>query len=77
MASGPIQYPVYILYSKRYYKKYCEDLSLDVLKQAEVKIGNHGVFLHGSFLNLPKEDNFFDCAVSIHTIYQMDKENSG
>lgn len=74
MASGPIQYPEYILYSKGYDKRYCVDLSLDALKQAEVKIGNHGVYLHGSFFDLPIEDNFFDCAVSIHTIYHMDKD---
>ena len=32
------------------------------------------MFLHGSFLDIPLEDNFFDCTVSLHTIYHIDKQ---
>jgi ubiquinone/menaquinone biosynthesis C-methylase UbiE len=74
MASGPIQYPEYVTYSKNFNKRYCVDLSKDALKMAEKKIGDHGVFLHGSFFDLSIEDNFFDCALSLHTIYHMAKE---
>jgi len=74
MASGPIQYMEYLNYSKNFKKRYCVDLSSDALKMAEEKIGDHGVFLHGSFFDLELHENFFDCALSLHTIYHMAKE---
>lgn len=74
MASGPIQYPEYLEYSRNFLKRYCVDLSAGALEAARSKIGDHGVFLCGSFLDLPLEENFFDCAVSLHTIYHIDKD---
>jgi ubiquinone/menaquinone biosynthesis C-methylase UbiE len=74
MASGPIQYKEYLQYSMNFSKRYCVDLSSSALESAEKKIGDHGVFLHGSFFDLDLEENFFDCAVSLHTIYHMDKD---
>jgi ubiquinone/menaquinone biosynthesis C-methylase UbiE len=74
MASGPIQYEEYLNYSKNFRKRWCVDLSTDALKMAEEKIGDHGIFLNDSFFKLPFEDNFFDCAISLHTIYHMNKE---
>lgn len=74
MASGPIQYKEYLEYSKNFKKRYCVDLSSGALEKAKKKIGDHGVFLHGSFFNIPMERNFFDCAVSLHTIYHIDKD---
>lgn len=74
MASGPIQYREYLEYSKNYKKRYCVDLSSDALKSAKKKIGDHGVFLCGSFFDLSFEENFFDCTVSLHTIYHIDKD---
>ena len=41
---------------------------------AKKKIGDHGVFLHGNFLDILMEENFFDCTVSLHTIYHIDKD---
>lgn len=73
MASGPIQYPEYLTYSKNYEKRYCVDLSLDALNLAKKKIADHGVFLHGSFFDIPLEENFFDCSLSMHTIYHIHK----
>ena len=73
MASGPIQYKEYIEYSKNFDKRYCVDLSIDALKSAKEKIGEHGIFLHGSFFDIPLEENFFDCSISLHTIYHMHK----
>jgi len=73
MASGPIQYKEYLEYSKNFDKRYCIDLSLDALKSAKEKIGAHGVYLHGSFFEIPLEENFFDCSISLHTIYHMHK----
>ncbi len=74
MGSGPIQYKEYLEYSKNFKKRYCVDLSSEALEKAKSKIGDHGVFLHGSFLDIPMEENFFDCAFSLHTIYHIDKE---
>lgn len=74
MASGPIQYREYLKYSDNFKKRYCVDLSASALADAKQKIGNHGVFLHGSFFDIDLEKNFFDCAVSLHTIYHIDKE---
>ena len=73
MASGPIQYPEYLKFSENYETRYCVDLSAKALRDAKSKIGDHGVFLCGSFFDIDLEDNFFDCAISLHTIYHMDK----
>lgn len=74
MASGPIQYPEYLNYSSGFKKRYCVDLSQNALDKAKELIGSHGEFLHGSFFDLDLDDNFFDCAISLHTIYHMDKD---
>ncbi|MGL5835829.1 MAG: class I SAM-dependent methyltransferase [Waterburya sp.] len=74
MASGPIPYQEYLDYSQNFQKRYCVDLSTKALADAKRKIGDQGVFLHGSFFDLELEQNLFDCAISLHTIYHMDKE---
>ncbi len=74
MASGPIQYKEYLEYSRNFEKRYCVDLSSGALEAAKKKIGNHGVFLHGSFFDIPLDEDFFDCAISLHTIYHIDKD---
>jgi ubiquinone/menaquinone biosynthesis C-methylase UbiE len=74
MASGPIQYIEYLAYSRNFKQRYCVDLSSAALEQARKKIGEHGVFLNGSFLNIEMEPNFFDCTISLHTIYHIDKD---
>jgi SAM-dependent methyltransferase len=73
MASGPIQYPEYLEYSKGFTRRHCVDLSADALAQAKAKIGDHGVYHHGNFFDLPFERDFFDCALSLHTIYHIDE----
>jgi ubiquinone/menaquinone biosynthesis C-methylase UbiE len=73
MASGPIQFLEYLEYSRTYDKRYCVDLSSAALELAKRKIGEKGVFLHGSFFDLEFSDNFFDCCLSLHTIYHMDR----
>lgn len=74
MASGPIQYKEYLEYSKNFKKRYCIDLSKAALDQAREKIGDHGVYLCGSFFDIALEDEFFDCSISLHTIYHIDKD---
>lgn len=73
MASGPIQFREYLEYSRHFRKRYCVDLSAKALAVAKQKIGDHGVFLQGDFLDMPLEKDFFDCTVSLHTIYHIDK----
>jgi len=58
MASGPIQYQEYLEYSKHFKKRYCVDLSESALKDAKNKIGDHGVFLRGSFFDIQLKENF-------------------
>jgi ubiquinone/menaquinone biosynthesis C-methylase UbiE len=74
MASGPIQYNEYLEYSKGFNKRYCIDLSKVALEDAKKKIGDHGIFLCGSFFDIELKDNFFDCTISIHTLYHIDKD---
>jgi ubiquinone/menaquinone biosynthesis C-methylase UbiE len=74
MASGPIPYKEYLDYSRNFQQRYCVDLSAQALADAERKIGDRGVFLHGSFFELELAENLFDCAISLHTIYHIDKE---
>jgi SAM-dependent methyltransferase len=74
MASGPIQYPEYLAYSKNFRLRYCVDLSAGALEQAKARIGEHGVYLHGSFFDIPLEENLFDCSISLHTVYHIAKE---
>ena len=59
MASGPIQYPEYLEFSKSFRKRYCVDLSKKALNGAREKIGAHGEYLHGNFLDMDIENNFF------------------
>jgi ubiquinone/menaquinone biosynthesis C-methylase UbiE len=74
MASGPIQYKEYLEYSRNFNKRYCVDLSSGALDKAKERIGDHGVFLHGSFFSIHLEENFFDCSISLHTIYHIEKD---
>lgn len=74
MASGPIQYKEYLEYSRNYKKRYCVDLSSKALDDAKKKIGDRGVFLCGSFFDIALEEDFFDCTISLHTIYHIDKD---
>lgn len=74
MASGPIQYEEYLRYSENFSKRYCVDLSKKALAEAKSKIGDHGEYLLGSFFDIPLEDNFFDCSISLHTIFHIDKD---
>ena len=74
MASGPIQYKEYLDYSSNFKKRYCVDFSIKALNKAKSKIGGHGVFLPGDFFDMEFENNFFDCSISLHTIYHISKD---
>jgi ubiquinone/menaquinone biosynthesis C-methylase UbiE len=72
-ASGPIQYKEYLLYSKNFCFRHCVDFSRDAIKFAKLKIGNKGKFYCKDFLKIKFKKNYFDCILSLHTIYHIDK----
>lgn len=72
-ASGPIQYKEYLLYSKNFKYRHCVDFSKEAIMEAKAKIGKRGKFYCGDFLNINFKKNFFDCILSIHTIYHIHK----
>jgi SAM-dependent methyltransferase len=73
MASGPLQYPEYLEYSKKFREHHCVDVSKQALDLASQKLGPRGILHHGSFLDLTFEKDFFDCVISLHTIYHIDE----
>jgi len=72
--SGPIQYPEYLEYSTGFAKRVCVDLSQRALDEARTKLGDRGDYVRASLLDLPFPDGHFDAAVSLHTIYHIDRE---
>lgn len=70
-ASGPVQYPEYIDYSKGYRERYCVDLSARALEKARERLGDHAVGIQGNIVELDLPDEFFDCTISLHTIYHI------
>ena len=72
-ASGPIQYNEYLSYSKNFKYRHCVDFSKDAIKFAKLKIGNKGKFYCKDFLDIKFKANYFDCILSLHTIYHINK----
>lgn len=71
--SGPIQYPEYLEYSRGFAKRVCVDLSRRALEAAREKLGDRGEYVEASLLQLPFPDDHFDAAVSLHTIYHVER----
>ncbi|KAA3646646.1 MAG: class I SAM-dependent methyltransferase [Chloroflexi bacterium] len=69
--SGPIQYPAYLEYSKGYDKRVCADISIQALREARKRIGEHGFFVVADISQLPFKSEAFDGAVSLHTIHHL------
>ena len=74
VGSGPLLFEEYVEYSSNFRKRYCVDLSAVALEEAKKKIGDHGVFLHGSLFDVPLESNFFDCTLCILTLFNIHKD---
>lgn len=72
-ASGPIQYSEYKLYSKHFKYRYCVDFSLEAIKKAKKVLKKHGKYFCTDFLKKKFKENYFDCSISLHTIYHLDK----
>ncbi len=69
--SGPVQYDEYKVYSQGYEKRVCFDISIQALREARNRIGDHGLFIVGDLANLPFEAGTFDGAVSMHAIHHL------
>ncbi len=72
--SGPIQYPEYVEYSAGFAKRVCVDVSERALAEACTKLGGRGDYVRASLLELPFPASHFDAAVSLHTIYHIDRD---
>lgn len=72
-ASGPIQYKEYLEYSKNFRFRHCVDFSKTAIREAKKKLGRRGKYYCNDFLNIKFKENFFDCVISLHTIYHISK----
>ena len=69
--SGPIQYPEYLEYSRRYRFRVCLDLSRRALRGARERVGERGLFVVGDVARLPFQLGIFTGAVSLHTVHHL------
>ncbi len=69
---GPIQYPEYLTYSEKFYKRVCADISLTALKEARNRIGDKGFYVVCDAANLPFRSECMDGMVSLHTFHHLD-----
>ena len=69
--SGPVQYLDYLTYSQGYEKRVCLDISIQALREARERIGEHGLFVVADLANLPFKTNAFDAEVSMHAIHHL------
>lgn len=72
--SGPIQYPEYLEYSRDYTYRVCADISIQALKEARKRIGEHGLYVVADIANLPFAPDVFDGVVSLHTIHHLPQD---
>ena len=69
--SGPVQYDEYLTYSQGYKKRVCADISIQALREAQERIGDHGLFVVCDVAKLPFKLDTFDGIVSMHTIHHL------
>lgn len=74
-ASGPIQYKEYLTYSRNFKKRHCVDFSKSAIKEAKKKLKKRGKYYCRNFQNIKFRENFFDCSLSLHTIYHIKKDD--
>ena len=73
--SGPVQYPVYLEYSKGYAYRVCVDISMLALQEARKRIGTQGLFIVADIAHLPFKPSAFEGVVSLHTIHHLPLED--
>jgi len=72
-ASGPIQYREYLDYSKNFKIRHCVDFSKLAINSAKNKLGKRGKYYCNDFFKIKFRKNYFDCILSLHTIYHIEK----
>jgi len=72
--SGPVQYPEYLEYSRRYDYRVCADISITALQEARRRIGDQGLYVVADVANLPFKPQAFDGIVSLHTIHHLPED---
>lgn len=72
--SGPVQYPEYLEYSRRYRYRVCADISITALQEARRRIGDKGLYVVADVANLPFKPQAFDGIVSLHTIHHLPED---
>lgn len=71
VASGPLQFPEYLAYSKNFEKRICVDITFSALRSAQQQLGDKGIYILGDITKLPFQDNQIDAVISLHTIYHV------
>src|SRR5665213_15580 len=74
VASGPVQYPEYLAYSRGYQRRVCMDISIAALREARRKLGGKGIFILGDITHLPLQSDAMDAVISLHTIYHVPRD---
>jgi ubiquinone/menaquinone biosynthesis C-methylase UbiE len=76
VASGAVHLPEYIEYSRAFQQRHCVDFSSNALDQAKMNLTSSGqndsFFYNLDFLESSFESNYFDAAISLHTLYHVD-----
>ena len=72
-ASGPIQYKEYLAYSKKFKYRHCVDFSKEAINKAKKKLGKKGKYYCNDIMKIKFKKNYFDCILSMHTIYHINK----
>lgn len=73
-ASGPVQYPEYLEYSRGYKIRVCVDISRQALVHARKRLGANGLYILADVASLPFQTDSMDGFVSLHTIYHVDQQ---
>lgn len=71
VASGPIQYPEYLMYADKFEYRLCVDISAVALRAARKRLGARGLYVLSDITALPFKENSLDGAISLHTIYHV------
>lgn len=73
-ASGPVQFPEYLEYSRGFRHRVCVDLSIRALRQARARLGDHGLYVLADVARLPFRSGTFRAGVSLSTLYHVPAE---
>jgi len=69
---GPLEDSSYVALSEGFSERHCLDVSLLALNAAQCRIGKHGIYHHGDFLEIAFGESDFDCILSLHSLYHID-----